>query len=736
MTATDSKDLDSKVDLTNCDREPIHVIGHIQPFGALMAIDKERGTVLQVSDNIADFLNVSPSDVLGREFNDVFVAGVSDGIRDYLVRVDSGIRSVEEIYAGRLKSGKSALLFAHVVGDTLVVEFEEFDLSRTRIAAVSSTLRRLESASTVKEYCDLLSTEIRRLTGYDRVMVYRFAPDASGWVFAEAKLEKLQTFMDLHYPASDIPEQARKLYQSNRVRLVADVQYEPVVLIPDRPPSGELLDMSLAQTRGVSSMHTEYLANMGVRTSLSAALISDDGLWGLVACHHYENAYALPFRVRSDLEVLCAHASLRILSLERDEVKRRRGEIAERHLSISSNLTMAKPLAESLVEVGDQLATMLDCSGFCVALPDELHCFRETPPQAFLQSLRKWLNDSSSGIPMATDCLGREFSAAENETSAAGMLAVPLGAGTSTWLIWFREEKVRSVSWGGDPYKSTSPGPSGERITPRKSFEKWTETVKGYATPWADYEVSEANRLRMTFGETTYLERAGLRAANLGLEEFVHAVAHDLATPLVTIDGFLGLLEKETATDGKLQKYVAPARSSAKRLLKRLGELLEFVRSTATDNAMEEVHLGELVQRVLDDSASQLEGSTYRVNPLHSVWGNPAQLSRLVQNLIENAVKYAGDRPPDIGVSTEESNGWVYLRVVDRGVGIDPKYAQQVFDLFVRLDENVAGTGLGLAICKRIVSHHRGEITVESELGAGSTFTVKLPATAERFQSI
>lgn len=150
-------------------------------------------------------------------------------------------------------------------------------------------------------------------------MVYRFAEDGSGEVVAETCKPGIGSFKGLHYPASDIPVQARELYKRNLLRVIADVDAVPVAIEPAHDEKGQLLDLSYSILRSVSPIHIEYLKNMGVRASMSISILVDGELWGLFACHHY-SAKSPTFEIRSVCELFSQMYSLRLESCERKEV--------------------------------------------------------------------------------------------------------------------------------------------------------------------------------------------------------------------------------------------------------------------------------------------------------------------------------------------------------------------------------------------------------------------------------
>ncbi len=287
----------ANVDLSNCDREPIHILGQIQSYGYLLAIHPDTYTIVHASENIADLLGLSATQVLGQPLENV-VAKTDIPVSRLmaLLKVDdpNGSWETQNPYAMTV-NGQSLNLVVHQHKGPIVLEWEPsidtqdadsiHALLNQRL--ITESLAEVQTSQTLTELLQNTARRVKAITGFDRVMVYRFGTDWHGQVIAEEKEDYLEPFLGLHYPASDIPKQARELYKVNLVRLIADVGSTPSrILSQPNWPDDKPLDLTQSVLRAVSPIHIEYLKNMGVQASMSISLIYQDELWGLISCHN------------------------------------------------------------------------------------------------------------------------------------------------------------------------------------------------------------------------------------------------------------------------------------------------------------------------------------------------------------------------------------------------------------------------------------------------------------------
>ncbi len=484
-------------DLSNCDAEPIHIPGAIQPHGVLIAVDQD-GFVVSVSTNAPDLLGTSVDDALGSRLEDLIGNDVAD-----LVRAGSASAGEMDLFPARLPStlsgslaGRLTDIRTHHSGDRLVVEIEAVEegaVSGLSLRSARRAIGRLAATTDVFALADQLSIEIRDLLGFDRAMVYRFDPEWNGEVIADARHPDLNPFLGLHYPASDIPAQARRLYTVNWIRLIADIAYRPVPLEPVLDPGTNApLDLSFSTLRSVSPVHLEYLANMGVTASLSVSIVAEGQLWGLVACHHYSGPHRPSQDARAAAELLGQVASQMFVDREQAEVRGAGLTLRRRQVAIISAAREAvgDPIEGALAH--PDLAAMLDASAVAVRNGDRLLTVGTVPPQRDLDRIANLLERPGT-YATSTDQLGvLDPAFADFADVAAGALRI--GSAPDRYLLWLRPEQVQQVDWGGDPTNKLLAAQEGPnvRLSPRKSFEKWRQVVRGRSEAWTTAQLEAA----------------------------------------------------------------------------------------------------------------------------------------------------------------------------------------------------------------------------------------------------
>lgn len=525
-----------RVDLTNCDREPIHIPGSIQPHGCLLACDAACRSILRHSANTTTMLGIA-NDINGRLLEDVIGAEALHAIRNALTRSNDASRAAL-MFAQPLKSGRLFDIAVHRFKSTIIIECEParpdiaqpLELARTLIGRVSAidTVERL-----VRDTARL----IRGMLGYDRVMVYQFGHDEAGKVVSESKRADLESFLGQYFPASDIPQQARELYLRNTIRIISDANFERIPVVPALDASGEPLDLSFAHLRSVSPIHCEYLRNMGVGASMSISIIVDGALWGLIACHHY-GPRTLSMAERVAAEMFGEFFSLHLNALKQKQ-KLEAATTARQSLDRFLRLTArATNIDEVLRENMPDFASLVPCDGAGIWLRGQWTSFGTTPPGDAIPALAALAESVAEGRVWATHMLSQFLPDAESfAADTSGVMIVPLSQRPRDYLFFFRREIVHTLDWAGNPEKSYETGPLGDRLTPRKSFAIWKETVHQQAAPWADEEreIAEAARaalVEVVLHQSELLEderaKADVRQRMLN-EELNHRVKNILA---------------------------------------------------------------------------------------------------------------------------------------------------------------------------------------------------------------
>ncbi|MGY1722795.1 SpoIIE family protein phosphatase [Blastococcus sp. SYSU DS0533] len=483
--------------LARCADEPIAVPGAVQPHGVLLAVTEPGLAVVVASGNATPLFGGT---VAGRGLDELLDPADAERLRAGLAG------DLAELNPLRVRvAGTEVDLVVHRADGLLITEWEPVVGAEEAGSAwhrrLPTVLQRLSASATLDELSDVLARDVRALTGFDRVMVYRFDPEWNGEVIAEDRRADLETFRGLWFPASDIPAQARALYATNWMRLIPDAGYRPVPLEP-QTVGGRPLDLSGAMLRSVSPVHLEYLANMGVRASMSISLVDRGRLWGLIACHHYAGPHRPSYTDRTAAEFLGRTASLllptKVAANEQDGVV----EVAQRRAELAAVIGRTpRSLAAALTDGEVTALDLLPAAGVAVRLGGQLHLLGATPPADRVGPL---VRDLLAAGVRATDAVSRVVpTAADLAATASGVLVAEVAGGRGDYLAWFRPETLREITWGGNPYTSkTAQTDAGPRLSPRRSFDAWSETVRERSQPWLDHEVEAVRSLAGLLTET------------------------------------------------------------------------------------------------------------------------------------------------------------------------------------------------------------------------------------------
>lgn len=516
----------SEENLTTCDREPIHLSGAIQPHGVLIAVNEENLSVEIASANTRAHLGLDPAQVLDASLHEAIGLGTVERLQGALA--DPRAAGTDPL-ACHLAGGVSYDLTWHRIDGMIVVELEPSDLAlATLTTSMFSDVRHamdfLQSASGVLDVCEVAATEIAHLTGYDRVMVYRFHPDGHGEVVAEQCDPAMAPFMGLHYPASDIPRQARKLYLLNQLRVIADIDYEPVPLLSIPGRQHDPIDLSSAGLRSVSPMHLAYLANMGVQATLTISLMHGTQLWGMLACHH-RTPKGIDAQMRAACRMLGQVISSQIVAQENNERHAYRHQLAEVEIGLISLLSGADSLAGALVGTNSSLS-LTAADGMVARLDGETVTAGVVPPSFAVEDLLGKLRSGELITEMICDDLPLQIPEfAELADDASGVLALPLSGAYEDFILWFRGEAVREMTWAGDPDKPMTGDPLADahQLGPRESFAAFVQQVHGRSRPWLPAEIEGARGLGAAIRELLFARSR---------DRFAHLALHDTLTGL------------------------------------------------------------------------------------------------------------------------------------------------------------------------------------------------------------
>jgi light-regulated signal transduction histidine kinase (bacteriophytochrome) len=735
------------LDLSACDREPIRTPGSIQPHGFLLTLSSGLD-VLQASANLGDWTGKPARAAIGRPLADVIG-------EEAVLRLAPELASKlgeRPYYVGTVTTanGRHFDVLGHRWDGLTILEFEPTERAapadfRHLYSLIGDFLQKVNGAESMESLAQLACHHVRSVTGFGRVMVYQFDADGHGHVVAEAKQDDYASYLGQHFPASDIPVQARQLYALSPIRVIQDANYTPAPLVPAMNPlTGKPNDLSFAVLRSVSPVHLQYMRNMHTLASMSVSLMVKGKLWGLISCHN-EGPSPVPFEQRTACEQLGQLLALCIESREDAHELQFRLDLRRIMVSMLAGLTQGSDFFENLSSVFPELLRFARATGVAVVVDDRVLTFGDTPEEDGILGLVDWLAVHDHGDVYHTDKLSAEWpGAAGMIRNASGLLALPISRIHKHYLLWFRAEFVHTIEWAGNPHdKIVSAAGAGIplQLSPRTSFDAWRETIHGTSVPWHSGEIELALEFRTALLGIA-LERAEqmaelaeeLTRSNKELEAFSYSVSHDLRAPLRHIVGFADLLIESAGSENGEQRmrFLRNIKDAARMAGKLVDDLLSFSQMGRASLRPTTVDMNDLVAACVDKLALETRGRDieWDIAPLPVAHVDPAFLHLAMFNLLSNAVKFTGRKDlAVIRVSAEDHPAETVFHIADNGAGFNMDYVHKLFGVFQRLHrmEDFQGTGIGLANVRRIVERHNGRVWANSVQGEGATFSFAIP---------
>tara|TARA_B100000508_G_scaffold24343_1_gene17494 strand:+ start:25518 stop:27797 length:2280 start_codon:yes stop_codon:yes gene_type:complete len=735
--------------LDQCKDEQIHLIGTIQQFGFLLGFEKQNGRLLFYSSGAAKLI---------QEF-----LNSSDHIDwNKLVSLDRTLFSKEnwdsisnkEDLAHRTYTfdNRSYSVEVSHTAKHIILSFEENanDSSEQNfVGPTESFIKRSNQSGSFKEFSSLFAGLIRTITGYDRVMVYKFDEDYNGEVFAEAKKDDLNSFYGLHYPHTDIPSQARELYKHKELRLINDVDApDQHILSLNDDLEAHDIDLSSCTLRSSSPIHLKYLKNMGVAATLTISILIDKQLWGLVACHHYSPKYIDPNKRREAL-----------LQTQLLSTQIRRWEASEEYEKVQEKEHIYQSILEEVYKGSNKFEAatstsyflgLTESDGGAVIRGKEIYGFGSLPNPETTLKIHSWMQERNEKVFLSNEFSKHTEIGEGIKDIASGVLYYSFDTNSESAMIWFRKQKSEGTKWGGKPEKSAD-----QPLTPRSSFEAWEETVNGISEKWYSHQIQAGLRLGAFLEKEVFisslkeqkqkLERLAdqLQSKNEELSQFNWISSHDMKEPLRKIRMFIDQirLEEEVLTDTQ-KNYFSRLERSAVRMQKLIADLLDYAR-LSKEEAVSKCDLNEIIKELIEHHKTDDLNISISSDQLPTIEMVRFQIKQLFANLISNSIKFRkSGEDVSIEIVTQKVDQremeayhlnpqLEYFKIIykDHGIGFDKEYNERIFEVFQRLhgEKKYEGTGIGLAICKKIVESHQGEIFADGVINEGVTFTIILP---------
>jgi len=705
----------------------------IQPYGLLFVVDAHNFQIEQVSANVESMLGFEPSAVFDQSFLSLLE---SNSVRDAQAFLQCDESITLQPLTIRFKGNDKPFAMGRDKQDkSIVIEAEQLDENEPLLFADASrylfhVMERLTQQTSSSEVMHILSSEIKEVTGFDRVAICRFDEAFDGVVVAEEKAPDMVSYIGYHYSGKDMPAALYLAYLKNPLRYIKDTAYTPCPIVSSSHGSARQVNLISSNLRVLPPEYLTHLRVMKVASAVHFALVCNGKLWGLIICQSRKVKH-VNHKARAICETLANALAMRLSAqLESEDLE---GQLKTKTAldNICKALEETQSVESALSQEKDNVLNLFHCEGFMIVTEKGVSTFGSLPNNDTLQKTLDWLNEQQIEDYFATDSLNDFIDTHDEEFLSASLLAIKLPATENEWILCFRKERPVRITWVGAPPPSAKPVGS-----------KWIEAIQDSSAVWQQSDLDSAKRLRSRMAEIR-LKRlvAQLSEANklhAQREEFISCLAHDLKGPVVGAVRMLQVLK-----DNRLGELKNEHRDIVESLINGHGDLLEKINTLLIAYKYESVGIklnlseldeNEFVRRCLDKLKDA--ALAHEINIVFCPSDNPApimaeeeSLQRVVDNLVSNAIKFSKPGSPVL-VSVQSNDSDVFLKVSDTAGGIPVQDQPYIFRRFwqgVPGKRYCAGTGLGLYICQKIVRLHGGTILFTSDPGKGTTFEVSLP---------
>jgi light-regulated signal transduction histidine kinase (bacteriophytochrome) len=496
-----------------CGSIPLHLVNLIQPHGLLLVIDSKQLHIRQVSENASNQLLTAPEDLLDQPLSQFIPEAQFRDLQEKLGNQQNQEKIPFTLTFHTPQQERLFIALIHPEPDYVLIELEEgkeqsgnsFISIFQQIKYITSLLKQSPTTAGIAQ---VAAEELKRFTGFDRVLVYQFDQQWNGTVVGQAKEEDMSDFMGLRFPASDVPRQARELYLKNPYRLIPTRDYTPARLLPViNPITQRFTDLSDCNLRSVAGVHLEYLANMGIMASMSLPIIVENRLRGLISCHH-KSPKNPDYETRTAMELLSTIISGQVAAKEKETAILKRAELSNVHAQLLEQVYKSSSFIDGLLQGKTNLMKLLSLTGVAVAYEGELQVQGKVPDMRKLKELTSWLRRNNSERIFVTNSLPHLYpNSKDYKDLASGLIAIPINTEQGEYILGFREEVLQTVNWGGNPDQAIQIEPDGKHYHPRNSFAIYQQTVRLSSLPWQEEEVVAAEALRSAVLEKIIREK-------------------------------------------------------------------------------------------------------------------------------------------------------------------------------------------------------------------------------------
>lgn len=714
----------------NCDQEAIHICGEVQEYGFLIGVQDSKITFY--SQNILDLFPLN--NILGEDIHAFFAQlGIDINWENYSDNQELAIQHISynnQEYTLSIHTQNGFTFFE------IEIVFPGHKINKEYFA-VQSILRNMDS----KDIWKLLLKEIQAIIDFDRVMIYQFLYDGSGQVIEELVKPNLESYLDLHYPESDIPAQARAMYLKNPVRITSHVSgtTSPIVgIIPK-----ENIDLTYSVTRASSPVHRQYLKNAHVESSFSTSIIVNGELWGLVACQNAAPKH-LDLQSRLLAETLTRASANAYASQKSLKTLKEYQKINLNNISLRQNLLSEEDFGKSLKKNIRDIMDSCAADGMIIRINNEILTCGKVPNDNDIEKIIDWSKQHNSDFEENTFasnsfCQTKDLDL-DTPDKSCGIIISILGNNTSDMLIWLRKEQGHKIKWAGKPEKSAISeirnGVEIIKFSPRKSFEVWKEYVKGTSLPWKIKEIESAKWITSVILKASHTKSSQildlnnqLKELNQELDSFSHSISHDLNTPLTVIK-LNAQLAKRLPDPEKVQTTLDNIIAQVDTMSDMIRNVLELSRIKKSEIELKKIEVDSLIEKLAEDSKISFNcpKTEIIIENTPEVLGDKTMVYQVFINVIGNAVKYSSkSKKPLVKIVGKVYDDAVTYSITDNGIGIDQKESKKMFKIFSRMNnaKEFKGNGVGLSIVHHLMEKMGGKISYESESGKGTTFILK-----------